>query len=422
MHKCILCGYKNYFNNTVVDLGEIYPSLFLDSPEQTSLLKEEKLSLEQCAKCNFVQLNHFLEPDDMYRKYWYRSGLNNTMVNALRDVVDKTMAKTRNYYTLNLMDIGCNDGTLLSFYPENYFKVGYDPANNLARYAIENCNVFVNDYFNGNIHYKHPFDIITSIAMFYDLEDPRSFIWNIFKYLSDDGIWVVQMTDLTCMLSVNAYDNICHEHLAYYSLGLLKGLLDEFGLEIFDVEYNDVNGGSVRAYVNKRGQRYISDNVVKALANEKELLEKKDWKEFNRIIQSINNTVYTFVNNEVQKGKKVFGLGASTKGNTFLQVAGLNSGHIPYILEVSKDKFGKYCAGSNIPIISEAEGFAKNPDYLLVLPWHFTEFFLEKKLDYLKSGGKMIVPMPVPGVWEWLDDNYKFTSFDPTITVWKNNA
>jgi hypothetical protein len=408
--KCIYCTQKyQKDNNKVVDLGEIYPSLFIDSPAQTKMLKKEELSLVQCPFCGFVQLSNILEPDAMYRKYWYRSGLNNSMVESLHDIVEKAAYRKSFYYSNKcVMDIGCNDGTLLSFYPDDFFKVGFDPANNLAEHAIKNCDVFVNDYFNGKICFKNSFDIITSIAMFYDLERPTDFIKDIKKYLSKDGVWIIQMTDLTCTLKVNAYDNICHEHLAYYTLKQLNYLLISKGLEIFDVEYNDVNGGSVRAYVCHRGQKKVTSCVENALKEEEEILKNKDWKYFNNKINHINTSTKSFIEQANKEGKKVFGLGASTKGNTLLQCCGLTGKDIPYILEVSKDKFGKFCAGSNIEIIDEARGFSMKPDYLLVLPWHFTNFFLEKKIDYLKNGGKLLVPMPEPGVWSYEDGKVVF--------------
>lgn len=417
MYNCFLCGTKH--NNKVVDLGKVYPSLFLDSPAQTALLKKEEMALAECPKCSFVQLTNILEPDAMYRKYWYRSSLNNSMVSALQNIVDETTKRATIRYE-QVMDIGCNDGTLLSFYPDKYFKVGYDPANNLASSAIQNCNIFHNDYFNGTTHYKYPFDIITSIAMFYDLQDPRAFIKSITNYLAPKGIWVIQMTDLTCMLKVNAYDNICHEHLAYYSLKLLNGLLKEFELEIFDIEYNDVNGGSVRAYVSREDTHAVKKSVSEALATESALLSDRNWGEFNRIIDSVNRVVPEFIREEKKKGKTILGLGASTKGNTYLQCAGLTVADIPFILEVSKDKFGKFVAGANIPIISEAEGMWMNPDYLLILPWHFTSFFVDKKLDYLKRGGKFIVAMPEPGMIYWSgDQTVKFCSLDSSVKIWK---
>jgi hypothetical protein len=416
--KCVYCE-ETYskFNTKVVNLGKIYPSLFLDSPSQTSLLKKEELSLSQCPHCNFVQLTNVLPPDSMYREYWYRSGLNNSMVESLRDVVEKTSKKADIRYN-RVMDIGANDGTLLSFYPDNFFKVGYDPANNLASSAIQNCNVFINTYFPSDVYFDAPFDIISSIAMFYDVTEPRKFANAIRKNLSEKGVWVLQMTDLTSMLKVNAYDNICHEHIAYYSLKLLQKLLKECELDIFDVSYNDVNGWSIRVYICKEDTHKIKPSVQNCLDKEEELFKNRDWKEFNRIIQHINESTSSFIKEENKKGKKIFGLGASTKGNTYLQCAKLTSTDIPYILEVSKDKFGKYTAGSNIKIISESEGLAMKPDYLLILPWHFTSFFINKKIDYLRNGGKFIVAMPEPGVYEWKDGSLVFNKLDSSVRSW----
>ena len=396
---CFLC--KNKYSNTVCNLGNVYPSTFIDKSEDVNKFQKEELALAQCPKCDFVQLTNILPPDSMYREYWYRSNLNNTMVKALEDIVDKTLAKSPKSYK-RVMDIGCNTGTLLSFYPDNYFKTGYDPANNLASFAITNCDIFINDYFSDTIHYSHPFDIITSIAMFYDLEDPDKFIESIKKYLCKSGIWVIQMTDLVCTLKANAYDNLCFEHVAYYSLDILNRLLDKHGMEIFDLEYNNVNGSSVRLYIQHiDAQRDISINVAKAMEEEKELLKPGYWKKFNDKIKEINWLTCDAINKMRMLGKTVFGLGASTKGNTFLQMCGLTSNEIPYILEVSPDKFGKLTIGSNIPIISEIQGFKMKPDCLLILPWHFTNFFLERHLDYLKNGGIFLVAMPEPGFWYW---------------------
>jgi hypothetical protein len=229
------------------------------------------------------------------------------------------------------------------------------------------------------------------------------------------------MTDLTSMLKVNAYDNICHEHIAYYTLELLNNLLIECGMEVFDVSYNDVNGGSVRAYVSHVGSKPIEKSVGEALSAEKQVLKDRNWDEFNRIIKAINTSVTDLIQRLNNQGKKVFGLGASTKGNTFLQCCGLTDKDIPYILEVSKDKFGKYCAGSNIPIISEAKGFALKPDYLLILPWHFTEFFLEKKRSFLEGGGFFIVPMPEPRVYYLSNGEIHYSTLDCSVEKWQPN-
>jgi len=321
-----------------------------------------------------------------------------------------------NAYIANNIGVhNCNDGTLLSFYPDKFFKTGYDPANNLAGYAINNCDIFINNYFDDSIHYSLPFDIITSIAMFYDLEDPDKFIRSIKKYLCKSGIWVVQMTDLMCTIKTNAYDNICFEHIGYYTLEVMKKLLAKHDMEIFDLEYNDVNGASVRLYIQHIGaQRGVTFTALKAMEDEKEIFKLGYWEKFNEKIAKINQVTTNFINEINKCGKTVFGLGASTKGNTFLQMCNLTNKDIPYILEVSKDKFGKYAIGSDIPIISETEGFIKEPDFLLILPWHFTNFFLKRHVDYLKRGGKFLVAMPEPGYWSW-DDSKEEPYFTPIM-------
>ncbi len=399
MDNCLLCKSKRLVKE--INLGEVYPSIFIDCPERIKEYEPVELAIEQCQDCQFVQLTKILPPDSMYRKYWYRSGLNNSMIKALEDVAINAVRKASSSLNNWALDIGSNDSTLLGILRRyGYSTVGFDPANNLAEYAKKNCDVFINNYFsNKTVHFGHKFGIITSIAMFYDLEEPRSFIQNIKENLADGGVWIIQMTDLTCMLYANAFDNICMEHLAYYTLKNLNKLLLEFDLTIFDVSYNDVNGRSIRVYVGHKKYNpdwLTSSRVEKALQLEQELLRSKPLKAFNKIIEDVGKVILNKINELNVDNKKVFALGASTKGNTLLQKFKITNKHIPLALEVNKDKHGLYTGGSNIRIVSEEEGFKLKPDYLLVLPWHFIDFFREKKKDFLEAGGKFIVPLPVP--------------------------
>lgn len=419
--KCILC--KTEYENKVVDLGEIYQSGFIDKPEDEKLHKKSELGLGKCVNCGFVQLTKTLPPDTMYREYWYRSGLNSTMVSALKDIVESTTkrhATNWNYWGHNkrVLDIGCNDGTLLSMYDPETFKVGFDPANNLAPYATKYADVFVNNYFSKDTYFKKKFDIITSIAMFYDLEDPDSFIEAIKQNLDDKGIWVIQMTDLGCTLSINAFDNICHEHLAYYQLKELKKLLNKHDLDIFDVSYNDVNGRSVRVYISHSKAYYIDNSVFSSLLKEEKYINENWSVKFNSDINKIGECVKSVIKEANNNNKKVYALGASTKGNTLLQVFNIDNSIVPKAMEVSSAKFGKYTLGSNLKIVSEAEGFKDKPDYLLILPWHFTEFFIKQHKNYLNSGGKFIVPMPEPAIISRQNGVTNFIYLDRTITTW----
>lgn len=322
------------------------------------------------------------------------------MVDSLRDIVSSVLRKTNVLADDIIVDIGCNDGIMLSMFPKCY-KVGVDPASNLQDSASKNCDLFINDYFDERVLLQVPdkAKIITSIAMFYDLEDPNSFVYTVKRMLKQYGIWVIQLTDLLSMFRINAFDNIVHEHLEYYSLRSLINLLEKYGLQVFDVQYNDVNGGSIRAYIGHTGFWEVKDRVKIALMAEDEYMNSFDdpFLAFKERSEKIKETVTKFIKDERWKGKIVYALGASTKGNTLLQYFGLTFQDIGGIGEINPDKYGLVTIGSNIPIISE-EGVLElvKPDYCLILPWHFINGFKKRCAKYLEEGGALIVPCPRP--------------------------
>lgn len=399
--NCRICKSNNY--KSVLNLGSIYPSNFVsDSPN----IEPKPLHLVQCNNCNLVQLEETFDLDVMYKEhYWYRSGLNSGMVNSLKEIVDQIKLRKPECEIKQVLDIGCNDGTLLSFYGDNVWKVGVDPSKNVKESASKICNYFINDYFGaeslrvfhcGKIHRYYKFDVITSIAMFYDLENPNQFVSDIKKVLDVGGIWVIQFTDLLSMLKCNAFDNACHEHLEYYTLDVLHNLLLSHGLEIFDVEYNNVNGGSVRVYVRHLNSARFeaTDKLKDALEYEYIYLTKHPIEEFSNKILQEKSTLLKLISDIKNSNETIYVLGASTKGNTLLQHYGLTSDTIDKALEVNKDKFGLKTIGTNIPIIDEEIGIKEKPDYLLVLPWFYRDFFINKFKDYIMAGGKIIFPLP----------------------------
>ena len=402
---CRICGSPL---EDVLDLGLLYPSGFVSDGAQH---EKQPLTLTQCqGDCGLVQLRHTFSLDAMYRTYWYRSALNWTMVQALQDVVDKVEDKAKLKDGDVVVDIGANDGTLLSLYKnKKLFRVGFDPARNLREAAEIHCDVFVNDYFS---YFMTPpsvvgkVRVVTSIAMFYDLEDPNVFVRDVKNILADDGLWVIQLTDLVSMLKINAFDSLCFEHLEYYSLSTLDKLLKMHGMKTVAVEHNTVNGGSIRAYVMKdlggvKVERSWSDARE---AEAKYLVEFTDpLAAFGKRIEAIRETLVGFITGEVERGKKVYALGASTKGNTLLQYCGLDSSLITAAAEVNPDKFGLWTIGTRIPIVPEDKVFAKKPDYFLVLPWHFVRSFVERNAEYLETGGMFIVPMPTPTLYSMCD-------------------
>ena len=312
------------------------------------------------------------------------------------------------------MDIGCNDGTLLGSYAvPGIHKIGFDPAQNLAVLSRQKADKVIVGFFDADRFLADPDlqglrpKVVTSIAMFYDLEDPHKFVADIQRIMHPDGVWIVQMSYLPLMLKQNDFGNICHEHLEYYSLKSLEYLLGLCDFSIVDAQLNDVNGGSIRAVIRNRAadQNAFGDEAYrKQAANRVTQLRESEselgldfvtpYREFADRVQAIKRDVSSFVKDQVEQNKKVFVYGASTKGNTMLQYFGLDNSVINAAAERNPDKWGKVTVGTRIPIISEAEARAAKPDYFLVLPWHFIEEFKVREHDYLSTTGKFIVPLP----------------------------
>lgn len=392
--NCRVCG---GVLNTVLDLGELYPSGFVKTSYN---LVKASLILALCVDCGLVQLRHTVDLDSMYRQYWYRSGLNKSMIRDLEDVVRDIESKITLYDGDIVVDIGCNDGTMFSFFTADVVKVGYDPAYNLADDAKKLCNYFFNDYFPAKYPFNVKAKVIASIAMFYDLESPNDFVDGIKSILASDGVWVIQFTDLLSMFKLNAFDHICHEHLEYYSLKFLVDFMKKHELEIFDVSYNKVNGGSLRAFVSYPDNYKINDSVSSALAEEQLYFDSFDdpFVAFAERVEGIKDKVRGFIINAVIKSKSVYVLGASTKGNSLLQIFDINNALISFAAEINADKYGLKTIGTNIEIISQTEALEHNPDYFLVLPFHFRKTFETNLADYIKGGGSLIFPLPNPEI------------------------
>ena len=403
--RCRVCGSDRLAS--ILSLGSIYVSDFVTDRTATSE-KTYPLELVLCDPaqngCGLLQLRHTVNPEKMYRFYYYHSGTNAMMRKALGDITACAEKKIDLHKGDLVLDIGCNDGTLLRSYRRKGIKlVGFDPAKNLVPEARVGTHKIINDYFNyeafeENLPGKKA-KIITSIAMFYDLDDPNKFVSDIVRCLHADGLWIIQMSYLPLMLEMNAFDNICHEHLEYYSLYSLQNLLKRHNLRVVDVELNDVNAGSFRAYIrhgDKQGTPQGERRVRHLEKQEKELKleEKETYFRFASRVDAVREEVYRFIHGETARGKVVHVYGASTKGNTLLQYFDLDHQLIEAAAERNPDKFGKKTVGTLIPIISEEEARRKKPDYFLVLPWHFLKVFVRQEKKYLRSGGRFIVPLP----------------------------
>ena len=236
--------------------------------------------------------------------------------------------------------------------------------------------------------------------MFYDLEDPASFVRDVAESLAEEGVWVMELHYLPTMLETNSFDAIVHEHLEYYSLAVLERLLGESGLEVVSAELNDMNGGSIRLFIAHAGTvqpaAEAADRLQELRIREFEMAldSPEPYEEFARNVERVRDELGELCRSLTADGKVIHVYGASTKGNTILQYAGLDHSVIPYAADRNADKWGSETIRTKIPIISEEDSRKMNPDYYLVLPWHFLSEFLERERDYLEGGGQFIVPLP----------------------------
>ena len=324
------------------------------------------------------------------------------MQNELKDIVEKSLEKLQGKTKIiTAVDIGANDGTLLKYYPKSVHKIAIEPIKKLAKESEKFADVVINDFFNFSSYQKKMKNkkatIVSAISCFYDMEQPNTFVSDVKKILDKNGILVIQQNYLVKMLTQNAFDNIVHEHLEYYSLLSLQNLLDRHGLEVFDLELRDLNGGSFRTYIAYKNTRPVSLAVYEQIELEKliSLDRKKIYTDFSKRIKENKKTLLSFINKKVKEGKKIYLYGASTRGNTLLQYFNLNRKQIPFAVERNPEKWGKKIASVGIPIISEEQARKDKPDYLLVLPWFFKDEFIKREKGYLTHGGHFIFPLPI---------------------------
>ena len=354
--------------------------------------------------CGLLQLKQSYNIEEMYGdNYGYRSGLNPTMVTHLEHIAKTALKYVELYPDDIIIDIGSNDATLLKSYPFNdkINYVGIDPTSNkfhkyYPSYIHRISKFFKKDLIINKFNSQKA-KIITSIAMLYDLEDPLKFMKDVYEILDDEGIWYFEQSYMPKMIQMTAYDTICHEHLEYYGLSQINWMAKQIGFKILSLEFNNTNGGSfaiIAAKTNSQHEIKETEVINSYLNKESEFSLIHPYINFNKQVNKHKDELNILINDILNQNKKIIGLGASTKGNILLQFCELDNSKIPYIAEVNEDKFGSYTPGTNIPIISEQDAKLTNPDYMMVLPWHFRDFLIKKQNTYIQSGGNLIFPLP----------------------------
>lgn len=399
MQHCRICSGNNL--TSLLSLGEM--SLSGVFPEEPfAKVSSGILELFLCHDCTLVQLGETFPAEEMYgENYGYRSGLNQSMLDHLREIVDYATSLVALSENDVVVDIGSNDGSLLRHYEgQSLNRIGIDPtASKFLEFYDEGCTV-VADFFNKENFQKASRSnakLITSIAMLYDLEDPVSFAKDVETCLSEDGVWVAEQSYMPWMVLTGAYDTICHEHLEYYSLTSLQYLADKADLKVIDAIINDANGGSIRVAFAKKSHSIKPSSGVVELArweNELDLGSKEFFQEFTRYVSGHGLALRELVESLRDSGKKVVALGASTKGSIVLQHSKLDSAHLDYVADVNPFKFGRYMSNSDLQIVPEGEQALEEIDFVLILPWHFKATFRRILEPLLAKGGGIIWPLP----------------------------
>lgn len=406
---CRICGCQHLA--PVLSLGDQrIAGAFADPNGAQPVQRAIPLELVRCdmtadqEACGLIQTKHTVPGSILYSSYWYRSGVNRTMTDNLHGIARGVEAIVPLEAGDLVVDIGCNDGTLLDGYQtEGLRYLGFDPSD-MVRYAKAKGYDVVNDFYSvQGLHQRRPHQkakAVTSIAMFYDLEHPRTFVADVAEALADNGIWVIELHYLPMMLEASAFDAIVHEHLEYYSLAVIERLVGEEGLEVVSAELNDMNGGSIRLFIGHQGAHERTPEQLEALTAlrvkefEMALDSPEPYEAFRLGVERVRDDLVKTCREIRDAGKTIHVYGASTKGNTILQYAGIDHNDIEAAADRNPDKWGSETIATKIPIISEEDSRAMNPDYYLALPWHFLDEFLEREQEFLQRGGKFIVPLP----------------------------
>ena len=405
--QCRICG--NAELDSLLDLGkQALTGVFPKASEADMPLCP--LELVKCRDhgsgqtCGLVQLKQSFHPDALYgMNYGYRSGLNRSMVNHLQERADKIKAVISLAPGDLVLDIGSNDSTLLqAMRAPDLSLVGMDPTGAKFQQYYPSDIKLIPDFFSAARFQqefgKRPAKVVTSIAMFYDLEDPIEFVRQVYEILAEDGVWVFEQSYLPTMLAMTAYDTICHEHTEYYALKQVLWMLDRVGFVVLDVELNSTNGGSFSVTAGKKDAPYArNEAAVRQLLAEEEKIGLSDMGIYERFRDRVfkhREDLQQFLCEAKNNGEKIIGYGASTKGNVILQFCGITPEQLPCIAEVNSDKFGAVTPGTKIPIVSEQEARSMKPTGFLVFPWHFRDSIIARENQFLASGGKLVFPLP----------------------------
>tara|TARA_B100000401_G_C52778162_1_gene706797 strand:- start:122 stop:1339 length:1218 start_codon:yes stop_codon:yes gene_type:complete len=372
-------------------------------PKKNQFIPSGDVELIICNRCKLVQLRDNFNLKYLYNKdYGYRTGINLTMRKHVKSVVKKITKKVKLKKNDYVLDIASNDGTLLSYYSQKINTFGIDPLIDKYKKNYQNISYKVSDFFSCKnilkIDKKIKFKAITALSVFYDIKKPKNFLRDIKKVLHKDGIFNLEFADLKLILKNNMFDTICHEHLEYYSVTVINNLLNDVGLRVFDHNYNDINGGSSSYYICHKDSKFKTSKKIPLIMREEKRININSintYRKFKSKIDKIKSNLLNLLKNLKKQKKTIHGYGASTKGNVLLQYFNIDKRYLDCISDRNPKKNNCYTPGTNIKILTEKKSRSLNPDYYLVLPWHFKREILKREKNMRRNGTKFIFPLPI---------------------------
>lgn len=410
---CRVCGHP--LGYPVVSLGPqhiqgAFPKLGAEMPPN----RRVAMDLMRCqpdvyeGACGLVQTKNTIPPEILYSSYWYKSGINQTMLEHLDEIAVEAIGLRSSdwlpsYGNSRALDIGCNDMTLLNLMPESWSKTGVDPSSVALEASWKSPQInFYHNTFPSPLREldDESFDVITSVAMFYDVNDPVGFAKEVRRVMAKNAVWIIEVAYLPATLASNSFDTICHEHISYFSLATIENVMKRANLKVFMASLNDSNGGSIRCHICRDDSTWALINKsgpelqkIRQREFELNLDSPQPYHDFQARILLIRDRLKKLITDIKSEGKTVHVYGASTKGNTLLQFCDITARHCEMAADRNPEKNQAYTVGTNIMICSEAESRARNPDYYLVLPWHFRKEILARELA-AGTSAQMIFPLP----------------------------
>jgi hypothetical protein len=404
MHKknfqCRYCGSEEL--RKYLSLGDQPPSNSFISKKGIDSEVFYPLEVYFCEKCFLSQLLDVVPAEDIFDDYLYHSSTSKQLLELYADLVLKASKRFNIQSGDIVVDIGCNDGVLLKAYPDNLKIIGVEPSN-VADMASKEGFIIYKDFFGEETASKIDKDfgkakIITATNVFVHVDDMNNFIKGFHDLIADDGVIIIEVSYLIDVIDRLLFDTVYHEHLCYLSLTPLSYFLEKNALEAFDVERSEIgaSGPSIRVFIQKKNGKYKieeSINDMLEMENDWGIGDFNTYQDYSKRVEDLKNSVVSLINKKIEEGSTVGAYGAPAKGNTLLNYFNLDSESIDCVAENNKEKIGLLTPGTHIPIVSDEEFLTSMPDFALLLTWNYLDYFL-KNSEYLKQGGKFIVPLP----------------------------